>query len=94
MQIVPGSSLTHYVDLYRLRRCFPVSLLRGHPIASTCTLRWVLPSLSRRLNQRLGGRKNLNSLRHIGPTMVSIIDQFNHVRLYSLLEGKVVKGWF
>src|SRR5258708_7308067 len=38
--------------------------------------------------------KNLKSLRRVDPTIVSIIDQFSHVCLYRLHDGKWQKDGF
>lgn len=39
-------------------------------------------------------QKNLKSLRRIDPTIVSIVDQFSHICLYRLHEGKWLKDGF
>ena len=39
-------------------------------------------------------QKNLNSLRRIDPTIVSIVDKFSHICLYRLHEGKWQKDGF
>jgi Dcp1-like decapping family protein len=39
-------------------------------------------------------QKNLKSLRRVDPTIVSIIDQFSHVCLYRLHDGKWQKDGF
>ena len=39
-------------------------------------------------------QKNLKSLRRVDPTIISIIDQFSHICLYRLHEGKWQKDGF
>ena len=39
-------------------------------------------------------QKNLKSLRRIDPTILSIVDQFSHICLYRLHEGKWLKDGF
>ena len=70
-----------------LRTYFQVSLL-CHPIRVTsarnlrCSFFRLLSCLSRRLSRRLGGQKDLNSVRRVYPTLVSIIHQFSRIYLY------------
>ena len=64
-----------------------------HPIASPLLCE-PLPCLSCRLYRRISGLENLNSPRRIHLTIVSIIDQFSHVYLYQLHEGKWQKYAF
>ena len=58
-----------YVDMYRPKRCFLVSLLPCHSIASACILRCPFCRLTP--YRRLCGLRNLNNLCCVDPTIAS-----------------------
>jgi len=91
MRIVSGSGPLDYEHLHRMRRCFPMSLLPCHSIASTYTLR--CPFLPTDPVPALRWSEEYESLRRIDPTIASSTNSTTFLYTDSTKEGGKKDGF-